>query len=268
MARLAISLFGCFRATQDGDPLTGIVSDKGRALLAYLVIESDRPHRRASLATLLWSERPEALARANLRQTLHRLREALNATARDPPYLLITPQDIQFNCQSDCWVDVSAFSQAVAVCLNHHPQGSALCQECANRLQEAVDLYRGDLLAGFCIPNSPRYEWWLLSKQEEYHRQAIEILAHLAEHYEHIPDYTRVIQTAQRAIELEPWREFAHRQKMRALALAGQRRAALRQYELLQQILAVELGVAPALETIRLFEEISTGALQPAAEEP
>lgn len=262
MARLAVFLFGCFQATLDGIPLVGIVSDKGRALLAYLAIESDRPHRRESLADLMWSEKSEVLARANLRQTLHRLRETLHIATSDPPILLITPRDIQFNCQSDCWVDVHTFNQIVAEGLKNHSQGSPLCPTCLDMLQEAVDLYRGDLLSGLSVANSPRFEWWLLSKQEEYHRQVIDTLTRLGEHYEQIRDYARVIQTAQQAIELEPWREVAHRQKMRAQALSGQRGCALRQYELCRQILAAELNVTPAPETTRLYEQICAGTLQ------
>ena len=69
MARLSLSLLGAFQATLDGEPITGFGSAKTRALLAYLVIESDRPHRRETLAALLWPEQPDRVARINLRHT-------------------------------------------------------------------------------------------------------------------------------------------------------------------------------------------------------
>ena len=59
MARLSLYLFGPFQATLDGQPLTAFDSDKVRALLAYLAVESDRTHRRESLTGMLWPERPE-----------------------------------------------------------------------------------------------------------------------------------------------------------------------------------------------------------------
>jgi hypothetical protein len=73
MSRLALYLFGGFRAELDGNPLTSFGTDKNRALLAYLALESDRPHRREALASLLWPARPDPVARNSLRQALYQL---------------------------------------------------------------------------------------------------------------------------------------------------------------------------------------------------
>ena len=51
--------------------LIGIV-----ALLVYLAVESERPHRRESLVGLLWPDYAERSARANLRHSLANLRSA------------------------------------------------------------------------------------------------------------------------------------------------------------------------------------------------
>ena len=69
MARLEIRLIGAFEVTLDGQPMLGFESDRVCALLAYLAVESDRPHRREKLAGLLWPDLPEESARANLRRT-------------------------------------------------------------------------------------------------------------------------------------------------------------------------------------------------------
>jgi len=47
MAHLAIRLLGSFQTTADGEPVTGFETVEARALLAYLAVESGRPHRRA-----------------------------------------------------------------------------------------------------------------------------------------------------------------------------------------------------------------------------
>ena len=77
MTRLVVRLLGGFRVEVDGEAVYGFETDKARALFAYLIVEADRPHRRETLASLLWPERPDTIARANLRQALVRVRRAL-----------------------------------------------------------------------------------------------------------------------------------------------------------------------------------------------
>ena len=73
MARLSLYLLGSFQALLDGGPITGFESDKVRALLAFLAVEADLPHRRQSLAGMFWSAWPEAGARRNLSRALAKL---------------------------------------------------------------------------------------------------------------------------------------------------------------------------------------------------
>ena len=77
MACLSISLLGSWRVLLNGEPVAGFESDKARALLAYLILESDRCHRREVLAGMLWPERPERDARHSLSQALSNLRHVL-----------------------------------------------------------------------------------------------------------------------------------------------------------------------------------------------
>ena len=110
MPRLTLSLSGSFQATLDGQPVTAFESDKARALLAYLAVESDRPHSREKLAGLLWPDSTEAAARASLSEALTNLRHALGDRDAQRPVLLISRQAIQFNLESDTFVDVAAFT--------------------------------------------------------------------------------------------------------------------------------------------------------------
>ncbi len=232
MARLEISLFGSFQAILDGLPILAFESDKARALLAFLAVEAARPQRRETLAALLWPDQPEASARNNLRQTLFRLRKAIAERDAASPHLLVSAGEVQFNLSSDFWLDVAEFEQRLADCRAHHPQRLALCPDCLKRLNAAVELFQGDFLGGFSIPGSAPFDSWVLAKQEEYHHMALEALADLATYHEQRGEYALASRYAQKAIDLEPWSEQWHRQRMRSLALQGQRVAALRQYKL------------------------------------
>jgi len=147
MARLSVRLLGPLKVIQDGESATGFESDKARALLAYLAVETAHPHRREKLAGLLWPDWPEQAARANLRRTLANLRQVIGDRQATPPFLLISRQMIQFNSASDAWIDVMAFTNLL--------ETKGASQQVIHRLEEAVELYRGSFLEGFSIGDSP-----------------------------------------------------------------------------------------------------------------
>src|SRR3972149_1415572 len=101
MARLVISALGSLQVTLDGRPVADFESNKVRALLAYLAVECDRPHRRDALMALLWPDQPDRPARNNLPHVLPNLRQAMGDAAAQPPFLSITRDSIQFNTDSD-----------------------------------------------------------------------------------------------------------------------------------------------------------------------
>ncbi len=264
MARLTISLLGSFQVTLGGEPVTDFATDKARALLAYLAVESDRPHRREALAGLLWPDQPERKARHSLRQALSHLRQAIGDDEADSPFLRVSRDAVRFEPESDYELDVTTFETFIAASRTHHHRSLGACRACVGRLHRAVELYRGDLLAGFYVGDSSLFEEWLLLKGEWLQRGMVEALAHLADYHERRGDYGLARQYAWRQAELEPWREEAQRQLMRLLALEGQRSAALAQYRACRQALDDELGVAPTAETVRLYEGIRSGeGLQP-----
>ncbi len=257
--RLSISLLEPLQVTLDGEPVTDFATDKARALLAYLSVEADRPHRRDALAGLLWPDQPQRKARQNLRQALSHLRRAIRDQDHDDdgePFLLVSRETVQFNPASDYWLDVAAFTTLVEACRRHRHRRLGTCLPCMRRLEQMADLYGGDFLEHFFLDDSSFFEEWALLQREWLRREAVEALFHLANYYERRGDYERARYHARRQVELEPWREEAHRQLMRLLALDGQRSAALAQYETCRRALAEELGVEPTAETTTLYERI------------
>lgn len=265
MAQLTISLLGSFQVTLDGSPVTDFATDKARALLAYLAVEAGRPHRREALAGLLWSDQPQRKANQNLRQALVHLRQALDE-CKGAPFLLVTRETIQFNASGDYELDVAAFTALSQACHQHRHTRLGACRPCLRRLEQMAQLYRGEFLAQFMASDNSVFEEWAVLKREWLHRQAVEALTHLADYYERRGDLSGARQYAFRQVELEPWREEAHRQLMRLMALDGQRSAALAQYEKCRAALAHELHVEPTDETIALYEQIRAGeSLSPSA---
>ena len=263
MARLTVSALGPFAVVLDDQPITHLVTGKVRALLAYLAVEASYPeghlrraHRREVLAGLLWPEWPERSARTNLRNALSNLRKAIGDRDASPPFLLVTRETIQFNAEGDCRVDVAAFRALV--------EGAPGGQAAISALEEAVGLYRGPFLEGFSVPDSPPFDDWVLGVRERLEHQFSTALQQLVREYEHLGQHERASEIARRRVALAPWQESAHQDLMRLLAQAGQRGAALAQYEACRRALREELDVAPGEETVRLYERIRDGELGPA----
>ncbi|MEW5872297.1 MAG: BTAD domain-containing putative transcriptional regulator [Chloroflexota bacterium] len=259
MVRLTLALLGPFHVTAEDTPISGFRSDKARALLAYLAVEAQRPHRRDALAGLLWPELPEDKAHDNLRLTLHRLRQALSDHGIAPEVVLqATAKTIQFNACEAANLDVATFTRLLEDCRAHQHARLESCSSCARRMSQAAGLYRGELLQGFFI-NSQPFEEWLLVQRESLRGRALEMLHTLTIYFEQSGDHAQALRHARRQLEVDPWRESAHRQAMRALAFGGQRSAALAQFEACVRLLEEELGAEPEDETQELYEQIYSG---------
>ncbi len=259
MAHLTLDVLGAMQITLADGETAKFQSDQTRALLVYLAVEADRPHRREALIGLLWPDSPEETARHNLRQALFNLRQTIGDAASDPPYLHITRNEIQFNSASDFALDVASFNALLAACASHPHARLDACAVCARRLQHAVGLYRGKFLQEFFLKDSTAFEEWALTLREGLHQRALDALTSLTTYFEQQGDFGATRRHALRQLELDPWREQAHRQMMRVLALEGQWGAAIAQYDACRRVLAEELDVEPSSETRELYEQISTG---------
>jgi DNA-binding SARP family transcriptional activator len=245
--RLQLALLGGLRIEQNGTPLTDLAPQKGQALLCYLAL-TRRPHSRAELAGLFWTELPEADARTNLRTVLAKLHKLV------APHLAVTRETVAFNPVLPYWLDVEIFLDALRRAQAAPDPVAALC--------EAVELYRGDFLAGFYIRDAAAFEEWALGERQYLRGLAVDALHRLAAAYSRQGDYAEAISVLRGLLALEPWREEAHRQLILLLTLSGQRSAALNQYDVMRRQLEVELGVAPEAESQALYEQIRSGQLQ------
>ena len=258
MPRLALHLLGQYHATLDGEPVTAFRTDKVRALLAYLAVEISRPHRRETLGALLWSEGSADKVHTNLRQSLCRLRNALDDRECSRPIVLTTTDTIQLN-PAECWVDTVEFDRLLQACEQHRHRSLDTCRACASRLTQAVALYRGEFLAGLCIKDSAEYAEWSLTCQQTLHRKMMEALHHLAKFHLYFGESVAAEKCLQRQVAMEPWHESAHRQLMHLYAAQGRRVDAVSQYAVCCRVLVEQLGLAPEAETAALFESIRGG---------
>jgi DNA-binding SARP family transcriptional activator len=260
MGRLELAWLGTPEVRHAGAAVT-FPTRKALALLAYLAVEGGM-HSREKLSALFWPESDAEHGRTALRKTLAFLRSALRDTS-DPqpspaaPHLIVAREALGLNTASDLDLDLQTLQTAwtlahtPAVRLEDEARGRLL-----DRLQAAVERYRGDFLEGFALSDAPAFDEWAGVQREVWRHRAQAVCERLVQLHSEAGEVQRAIDTVLRWLALDPLDEEAHRYLMQLHLRAGDRPAALRAYQACQAVLAAELGVEPAPETIALAERI------------
>jgi predicted ATPase/DNA-binding SARP family transcriptional activator len=239
-----------------------LTNRKAIGLLAYLLIESDHTHSREFLLGLLWPDLPTPAAQNNLRVTWAHLQKALGTSDSEAkPTLIGDRLALRFNPLSDHELDVARFRAFIDACRLHSHARQDDCAECAARLAQALELLRGDFLEEFSLGDCDQFDDWLLIQRENFRVQVTSALEQLAAFHERAAQLAEAESAIRRLLKYDPLNEAAYRQLMRVLGRADQRSAALEAYETCRRVLATELGLAPAVETVMLAEQIRAQAL-------
>jgi DNA-binding SARP family transcriptional activator len=259
VAAIHISLFGRLVVRFDGQSLSGFDAGKVQEVLAYLLL-SKAPQPRESLASVIWGECHTAQARKNLRQTLWQIQQNFDSQlGSDTAGIIhVDGEWIGIPSDADLWLDVGVFDQTFAS-VRGLP-GAQMNEQQAESLQKAIELYQGDLLCN-C------YQDWCLVERERLQNHRLVMLSKLMEYHEHRGDFEMGIVYGNQILVCDCAREHTHRQLMRLHYLAGDRSAALRQYQRCVSTLKDELGVGPSARTQSLYNRIcSDQSLQSSAE--
>ncbi|MEM7114994.1 MAG: BTAD domain-containing putative transcriptional regulator [Chloroflexota bacterium] len=246
---LKIALLGSFTVQKDEQDVDSFYTAKARALLAYLALEGATPLDRAYLAELFWPNMLDGSARGNLRHALSNIRKVIGDKAAMPSYLLVNRRTVQLNPDA----------VAAGIITVDAANFQAFYQRVGTNLQaadEAIALYRGPFFTAAPDIDSPEFDTWVRLQRERHHRQMTELLVKVNRQLVSNGDYKQAIVYAQKRVGHEPWSEEAHVQLMNALWRNGQRAAAMQQYEQCRRLLREELDVAPAAETVALYEAI------------
>ncbi|MBI4503667.1 MAG: hypothetical protein HY700_21205 [Gemmatimonadetes bacterium] len=146
----------------DGHELESVLAQTKRVgLLVYLAVAAPRGfHRRDKLVALFWPELDQEHARAALRRALSFLRAALGKASLNAP----GAEDVALT-PTFHWCDAVAFEELLT----------------AGRLEEALELYRGDFLDGFHVAGHAEFERWQAGQRAGLRQQAARAAWTLAE---------------------------------------------------------------------------------------
>ena len=229
-----IHLLGDFRLTYGDKPVTTVNQARQQAFLAYLLLHRHTPQSRQHLAFRFWPDASEAQAHTDLRNLLHKLRQALPEADR---FILSDSLTIQWRTDARYRLDVADFEAALV-------QASTRAA-----LAQATELYGGDLLPS-C------YDDWILAERERLRQMALDGLTRLVDLLEGERAYRTAIGYAKRLLGLDPLNETSYRSLMRLHAADGDRAGALRVFQRCTETLQANLAIEPSPATCELYQRL------------
>ena len=235
--RLSISLFGGVSLRLRGREIA-IPSRKAKALLGYLALTPNLSVTREHLVGMFWGEFEECRARANLRQTLHGLREVLEKNGFEG--LLTGRTEVAFE-RDTIRLDVEAVLESIDV---GRPHDLLLDHQ---RLTETLMAGYEDIDTEFRI--------WLLAKRQSLQNKIGRVLESALQNGEaaRLGPHEKA---AQALLNLDPTHEEAACALIHARAAAGDTAGALRIYNALWETLASEHDTEPSQATQELIANV------------
>jgi TolB-like protein/tetratricopeptide (TPR) repeat protein len=233
-----LRLLGEFRLETIAGSTVALRARKAKALLAFLAL-TPRGESRQRLATLLWGDMGDDRARANLRQALSHLREALN----DPGSALVSDDERIVLAEGALAVDVHEFVRL------------AQSQDSAD-WQRALRLHGSELLTDLELQEEPFAEW-----KTEQRRALLDavcgVCAKLARVRRERGDTAGAEEALERWLAIDDACEDAHRTLAELYAESGRRAQALAQLERCKTALARAYGACPDERTNALARSLA-----------
>ena len=194
MSAIRLNLLGEFQCLgSDGNPFE-ISLAKEQGMLAILALSKDSKCSRSRIIDLLWSSRGEEQGRTSLRQSLYSLKKTFGNNADN--VLQIDRKHIALN-PGRVISDVAQFLELIT---------SSKIED----LENAVPLYKGELLEGLIIRDQV-WDEWLSLEREGLGSKIAELLGSLIDRYTTESRPQKLIDSGRRLVELDPLQEQGHR---------------------------------------------------------
>lgn len=212
------------------------------ALLAVLALSPRQSAGREYLASLLWGNGSDQQARQSLRQALVLLRKDVR------PYEIVDADAHTVRLRpGGVWVDALEL-ESLAECTDF------------GDLQRAMQLFRGEFLAGLSLKEEA-FENWLQQQRQRFEAIGSDATERFASCADRLGRGRDAIAAAERLLAIDPLREEWQRLALELTARHCGRNDALAQAEAFARLLRRELSVEPEAKTRQLVEQIRQGAL-------
>jgi DNA-binding SARP family transcriptional activator len=245
---VAVRMLGVFELALDGRRVTHWRGQRTQSVMQFLIAHRHRNVLRDELIAAVWPEADEDGGRHRLHQAVYELRSTLRVI--DPGRSLIVCDGGGYSVDREVpvWVDVEEFDELAANaarCLSARQAGEAI-----ELSQQALELYRGDFLGQVAEAD------WATTERNRLRTRFVQLSIHLGELLAGRGDDGPALAAVDPVLRMEPWNEDATVVKMRCHARTGARSMAAAAYRSCAQALHREFGIAPAVQTTRVHEQI------------
>jgi DNA-binding SARP family transcriptional activator len=245
MSGYKLTLFGGFNLTDDNGEAVSLRAKKARAAFIYLAVQGGRAILRDRLSFLLWGDSSESQARHSLRQALADIRKVVGAESgvivSEGEEVRIDPQRID--------VDASAFE-------------SLARSSDIGEIEQAIDLYQGELVEGF-FSREEEYDDWLDAERQRLKTLALEVMTRFLDQLPASKSGEYRFDLARRILAIDPLDENAQCRIIEHHAAQQQPHLAIRQFERYRDSLQKELGIEPGTQVVETINRLRKHSATP-----
>ena len=222
---------------------------RARDIFCYIATSKHRRVEKDVLIDTFWGEDDLKTIEKNFHPTISHIRKALNSRQSfKQNFLVFRDGAYQLNPELVYSIDTEEFENAIAEAEKAKKEKDT--ESFKENLEKAHSLYRGEYMAGV-------YDDWAETRRPFYAEQFARVLNALAKIAVGEKKWSNALKLSNEILEIDPYREDAHRLMMKVYAAQGKRSSVVDQFETLQKLLKSELGVTPAPETRKLFQELT-----------
>ena len=237
---MSIRMFGGFEFLIEGRPVDlSPIRPRARALLRLLALNADHKVHHETIEAALWPDADATSSSRNLHVAIAALRRVIEPAAMRGSFQLIRRDDNAYvmAMPDATWIDVREFDAALAD--GHRAWASGDAETAEQRYEQALALYRGDLL-----PEDGPAEW-ASERREACRLAAVDATQALAEILLERGDAARAARLCSSGLHIERYHDPLWRLLIKARDQAGDQGAAHAARQGYDRMLA-ELGVSAA----------------------
>ena len=212
-------------------------------LLQYLTVNHSRMVSQSELIDILSGEDEGVNPTSALKTKVHRLRDILTELDCEVPVIICVNGSYSINHEIPLEIDTEEFESFFKAA-----SASTDYEEKLKLILAAINIYNGDFLS------KSAYESWVVPLNTYYRsiyskavRMAVELFTQAGKLHE-------VIAVCSKAAIVNPYDEYVHYSHIKALAELGEQESAIKQYEIVTNLMMNKFGIPPSKELVELYD--------------